>query len=510
MNLAAIDIGTNSIHMIIVKVTSKQTFEVLVQEKEMVKLGVGVFANKMLSEEAFQRGVETIKRYVQLADEYGVEDIITAATSATREAKNGREFLDRLIQEVGLSPRLISGREESRLIFLAVRKAIDLGKENALVIDIGGGSTEAVVGNKEEVLFKSSMKLGVLRLLDRVGTQGLLSKSQRTNLLNHIKDTSQKIIADARSVGFSKVIGTSGSIRALGEAVMYLNGKEIIQSVNAEAVRLKDLEKITDRLLDMDAGKRSEVSGISDSRGDAIHLGGLLLVELLHLARVEELTLSDASLREGLIIDYIEKNGQKLQDSVPGKNLRERSSLLLAKRYETDVEQKRQVARLAVQLFDQLKDLHGMDVTARDLLYHASLIFDVGTYVNFKDYHKHSKYLILNGGLRGFNNSEIYVLGHLARYHRKDGPKKKHKSFRNLDKVDRQMVKGLAGILRIAVALDKTRNQWVENVYCLPQGEKLVIRLFGEGSMELELWEAQRFADVLEKYIQLPIQFEIG
>jgi len=510
MNLAAIDIGTNSIHMIIVKVTSRQTFEVLVQEKEMVKLGVGVFANKMLSEEAFHRGVETIKRYVQLADEYGVEDIITAATSATREAKNGRDFLDRLIQEVGLSPQLISGKEESRLIFLAVRKAINLGKENALVIDIGGGSTEAVVGNKEEVLFKSSMKLGVLRLLDRVGTQGSLSKSQRKDLLGHIKNSAQKIMAEAKSVGFSKVIGTSGSIRALGEAVMHLNGKGIIQSVNAESVHLKDLEEITDRLLDLEAGKRSEVPGISESRVDAIHLGGLLLVELLHLAGVEELTLSDASLREGLIIDYIEKNGQKLQDSVAGKNLRERSSLLLAKRYETDVDQKRQVAKLAVQLFDQLKDLHGMDAPARDLLYHASLIFDVGSFVNFKDYHKHSKYLILNGGLRGFNNAEIYILGHLAKYHRKAGPKKKHKSFRNLAKGDRRMVKGLAGILRIAVALDKTKNQWVENVYCLPQGEILSIRLFGEGSMELELWEAQRFADVLEKFLHLPIQFEIG
>jgi exopolyphosphatase/guanosine-5'-triphosphate,3'-diphosphate pyrophosphatase len=317
-------------------------------------------------------------------------------------------------------------------------------------------------------------------------------------------------MAEAKSVGFSKVIGTSGSIRALGEAVMHLNGKGIIQSVNAESVRLKDLEEITDRLLDLEAGKRSEVPGISESRVDAIHLGGLLLVELLHLAGVEELTLSDASLREGLIIDYIEKNGQKLQDSVAGKNLRERSSLLLAKRYETDVDQKRQVAKLAVQLFDQLKDLHGMDAPARDLLYHASLIFDVGSFVNFKDYHKHSKYLILNGGLRGFNNAEIYILGHLAKYHRKAGPKKKHKSFRNLAKGDRRMVKGLAGILRIAVALDKTKNQWVENVYCLPQGEILSIRLFGEGSMELELWEAQRFADVLEKFLHLPIQFEIG
>lgn len=250
MNLAAIDIGTNSIHMIIVKVTSAHSFEVLVQEKEMVKLGVGVFANKMLSEKAFHRGIETIKRYVQLADEYGVEDIITAATSATREAKNGREFLDRLIEEVGLSPQMISGKEESRLIFLAVRKAIDLKDANAMVIDIGGGSTEAVVGNKGKVLFKSSMKLGVLRLLDRVGHQGPLSEEEKEDLKQHVKSIAMKILSEAKAVGFTKLIGTSGSIRTLGEAALLLHDKNIINSINAEVVKVKDLEKITEKLLE--------------------------------------------------------------------------------------------------------------------------------------------------------------------------------------------------------------------------------------------------------------------
>lgn len=427
MNLAAIDIGTNSIHMIIVKVTSKQTYEVLVQEKEMVKLGVGVFANKMLSKKAFHSGIETIKRYVQLADEYGVEDIITAATSATREAKNGREFLDRLIEEVGLSPQMISGKEESRLIFLAVRKAIDLGKHNAMVIDIGGGSTEAVVGNKKEVLFKSSMKLGVLRLLDRVGHQGPLSEKEKEDLRVHIQDTAMKIMTDAKMTGFSKVIGTSGSIRTLGEASLQLNGKNIINTVNAESVKVKDLENIANQLLDLAPEKRSEISGISENRADAIHLGGLLLVELLKMAEVKQLTLSDASLRDGLIIDYIEKNGQKLDESVEGKSVRERSSLLLAKRYDTDIEENKKVAQLALQLFDQLKELHGLEDNARDLLYQSCLVYDIGTYVNFQNYHKHSKYLIMQGGLRGFNNAEILILANLARYHRKRVPKRNTK-----------------------------------------------------------------------------------
>lgn len=506
MNLAAIDIGTNSIHMIIVKVTSKQTFEVLVQEKEMVKLGVGVFANKMLSQRAFDAGIETISRYVQLADEYGVEHIITAATSATREAKNGREFLDRLIQDVGLNPQMISGKEEARLIFLAVRKAIDLKKQNAMVIDIGGGSTEVVIGNKEEVFFKNSLKLGVLRLLDWVGDQGPLSKSKQEALRTHVKEVAGKTMKEASMAGFSKIIGTSGTIRTLGEAALEMREVNIINSVNAEVVKVKDLEKIVERLLELPADKRSDIKGISENRVDAIHLGGLLIVELLKMAEAKEITLSDASLREGLIIDYIEKNGPKLGDQVEGKNIRERSCLLMAMRYETDIEEKKHVTKMALQLFDQLKEVHQLDADARELLQHACLIFDVGLFVNFQDYHKHAAYLILNGRLRGFNNEERIMLALMARYHRKSGPKKKHEIFSQLEAKERTLLTGLVGILRIAVALDKTKNQWVEHLDCKWDKESLTIKIFGEASMDLEIWEAQRFSDVLVKFLGKNIQ----
>ncbi|MCL6260146.1 Ppx/GppA family phosphatase [Aquiflexum sp. TKW24L] len=501
MNLAAIDIGTNSIHMIIVKATPKQTFEVLVQEKEMVKLGVGVFANKMLSEKAFNAGVETIARYVQLADEYGVEHIITAATSATREAKNGREFLDRLIQDVGLNPKMISGNEEARLIFLAVRKAIDLRKENAMVIDIGGGSTEIVIGNTEEVLFKKSLKLGVLRLFDRVGDQGQLSKPGQESLQEHIREVAKQAMEEAVLVGFSKVIGTSGTIRALGEAALERRDVNIVQSVNAEVVKIKDLDKIVGKLLGLPPERRTEIKGINENRVDAIHLGGLLLLELLKMAGVKEITLSDASLREGLIIDYLEKNGLKLGDIIEGKDIRERSSLLLATRYDTDIEEKKHVCNLALQLFDQLKDLHQMNIEARDLLQNACLIYDVGLFVNFQDYHKHSAYLILNGRLRGFNNEERIILSLLARYHRKGVPKKKHKVFKQLQTKERDLVRGLAGILRIAVGLDKTKNRWVESVHCILDAENIEIKIYGDATMDLEIWEAQRFSDALSNFL---------
>lgn len=505
MNLAAIDIGTNSIHMIIVKATTQRTFEVLVQEKEMVKLGVGVFSQKEINPEAFAAGIETITRYVQLADKYGVEEIITAATSATREAKNGREFLDRIIHEVGVIPQLISGKEEARLIFLAVKRAIDIGEENALVLDIGGGSTEAVVGNQQDILYKNSIKLGVLRLLDTVGHSNKLKKGELESIKTVISEKAAKPLNKTKAAGFQKVIGTSGTIRSLGEAILNTNGKPIINSVNAEVIHKEDLEKLVDVLLKQNQNQRSKTSGIGANRSDAIHLGGVLLSELLNLTESKEIIICDASLREGLIIDYLEKNVQLLSKPNLGVTLKERSCLTLAAKYNTDIESKKHVAKLALQLFDQLQALHQLDDHSKDMLYYACLIYDVGLFINFENYQKHSGYLILNSNLRGFNNAELIMLSLLARYHRKSGPKKKHKKIKQLFKNQRKRLKILAGILRIAVGLDKTKNQWVEETRFEIEDNKVSIHAVGDENIDMEIWEAQRYSDTLSKVLKRKI-----
>ncbi|SEJ41527.1 exopolyphosphatase / guanosine-5'-triphosphate,3'-diphosphate pyrophosphatase [Cyclobacterium xiamenense] len=510
MNLAAIDIGTNSIHMILVKVQPGNRFEILMQEKSMVKLGVGVFAKNKISPDALERGVETIKKYVQLADQYGVDDIIVNATSASREAKNGREFLDRLIQEAGISPRLISGKEEARLIFLAVKEAISIKKEKVLVLDIGGGSTEAVVGDEHQIYFGNSMKLGVLRLLDKVGHSGPLTKEAQQDLKRHIRKAASKLMDPIRETGFNRVIGTSGTIRSLAESCLEKTENPDPERVNAEEIRLEELVRLRDKLIGASPEARGEIPGISPNRSDAIHLGALLLVELLQLVEADRMTISDASLREGMILHYIEKNKLQIGKETQGKNLREKSCIWLANRYETELDAKKHVSGLALQLFDQLKSLHGAGEQERSLLYHAALIYDVGLYVKFQDYHKHSRYIINHSQLRGFTNEEVLLLGHLARYHRKKGPKKRHKKFKRLTAPQQKQVRLLAGILRIAIGLDKTKNQWVQTLYCLPNRSKLEIQVFAEENIALELWEAQRFSDTLSSYLKKDIHLTMG
>ncbi|MEX0884438.1 MAG: Ppx/GppA family phosphatase, partial [Cyclobacteriaceae bacterium] len=255
---------------------------------------------------------------------------------------------------------------------------------------------------------------------------------------------------------------------------------------------------------------RKDIAWIGASRTDGIHLGALVLVELLQMTNTSEITISDASLREGMIINHIKKHGLQIEENLEGKNIKEKSCLLLSARYETDLDEKKHISRLSLQLFDQLKEQHHAGNHERELLYFASLIFDVGNYIQFKNYHKHSRYIIKNSQLRGFTNEEVLLLGHLARYHRKSGPKKKHKKYRKLSNKQKQQLKLLSGILRISIGLDKTKNQWVQNVYCLPENQKLTIKVFGEENMKLEIWEAQRFADTLAKYLKTNIQIEMG
>ncbi|MEA5448853.1 Ppx/GppA phosphatase family protein [Leptolyngbya sp. CCNP1308] len=497
MKLAAIDIGTNSIHMIIVEAIAQRHFDVIEREKEMVKLGNGVFATHRLSDRAFDTGLEVIQRYVQLAEQVGVDEVITAATSAIREAQNGEEFLNQVVRQTGLAPKIISGREEARLIFLAVRNSIALEDETALVFDIGGGSTEAVIGDRQNILFSDSLPLGVLRLLDMFEDKGPVGSKSRHVLEAHIEFVAQQAIDQIRELGFDRVIGTSGTIRTLGEAAYLAAGGDALQSVNAETVRLKDIKRLTDDLLETKLDKRTRFEGISDKRADAIHLGGILLVKLLDLVGVKDITLCDASLREGMILDYLERHAHEVASFPAQTNLRYRKAAQLAQKYESDWSRNEHVAELALQLFDQTQALHGYGEFERDLLKFSALLHDIGQFISYRKHHKNSRDIISRTNPRGFTDEEILLISNLTRYHCKAAPTEEHKRFRKLSKPHRQIVQTLSGLLRLAVSLDKTKNQRVKSVFCQITADGLEIGVVGADNFDLEIWAAQRDRQVL-------------
>ena len=508
MKLAAIDIGTNSIHMIVVEATGKSSFKILEREKEMAKLGVGVFASNHISDRAFEIGLKTIDRYVQLADSLDVDEIITAATSAIREAHNGEDFLNEVVTQTGLSPRIISGQEEARLIFLAVRNSIALEEDKALVFDIGGGSTEAVIGDRNRIFFKDSLPLGVLRLLDMFEDRGAVSAEGQGVLEAHIRFVAEQTIEQIREVGFERVIGTSGTIRTMGEAAHIAAGGDSLQSVNAEVVKLKDLSELTQNLLEMKQEKRAKVEGISEKRADAIHLGGVLLTQLLKMVGVEEITLCDASLREGMILDYLEKHSQEVAAPTESINLRHRKAAHLVYKYESDWEENCHVAHLALEIFDRTKELHEYGELERGTLEFAALLHDIGQFISFKKHHKNSRYIIERTDPRGFTDREMLLIKHLVRYHCKAKPSKRHKKFKKLSKRDRRIVKVLSGILRIAVALNKTKNRRVKQIDCQISKNELEIIVKGADNLEVEIWAARRNRIVLAEALKRQVKIQ--
>jgi exopolyphosphatase/guanosine-5'-triphosphate,3'-diphosphate pyrophosphatase len=491
MKLAAIDIGTNSIHMLVVDTAGERAFEVIDREKTMVKLGAGLFGTRRMSERAFEAGVDTLRRYVKLAESLGVDEILAVATSASREAENGGEFLNRIYRETGVDPRVISGTEEARLIFRAVRHAIDLGDERALVFDIGGGSVEAIVGDRRETLLSESLRLGVLRLLDLIKTTDALSSKQTNQLRGYVRGMASEFLRQAEQLGYARAIGTSGTIRTLGEAVHLASGAAPWRSLNAQVVSASALAELTKKLLGMSEKERMKVPGISEQRTDAIHLGALLLSELLDAAGAKELVLCDASLRDGVVLDWLDRHGSLFEVRPHVTDVRRRSVIELARKYGRDDPHERHIATLALLLFDQTRDLHGLGDAERELLEFAALLHGIGTQLSFPGRERHARYIIRHSELRGVTDADVELLGLIVRFHRGERPKKKHPGLRGLDDAGRNLVRVLSGMLRIAVALDRGQTQVVKRLEAKRKNGSLELCVGGLGDLELELWAAR-------------------
>ncbi|MCA9629801.1 MAG: Ppx/GppA family phosphatase [Myxococcales bacterium] len=504
MKLAAIDIGSNSVHMVVAETTGRETFEVIDREKAMVKLGAGAFRDHRLTPRAFDAGLDVLRRYRKLADRLGADEILAVATEAIRDTENGGEFLSRVGQETGIEPRVISGREEARLIYLAVRNALDFGSDKILEIDIGGGSVELIVGDTRHLLLSESVKLGVQRLRDLFGDQPL-GKGRRKQLEEHVRRVAGPAIKHARALGFSRVVGTSGTIRALGDAAHRLAGKQPWRSVNAEVAELKDLKRLADRLTGISLSERGEIKGIDRERTDTIHLGSVLLIELLELARAESITLCEASLREGVILEFLgRKSDGTAVLAIP--DVRPRATLQLARKYGMGGPRERHVAKLALQIFDQTVLHHELGSRERELLEYSALLFSVGQYIGFRNYQAHSDYIISNSGIRGFNDEEVELISLVVLYHRKGEPSKKHPRVKALDKSARRVLKVLSAILRVSVGLDRSNSQSVNNVRCEVKDEVLHLFVSGEDDLELAIWGGQRRSEPLGKALGLDVE----
>ena len=509
MRIAAIDCGTNSIHMIVVRIRPDLSFEVIDREKEMVRLGSGGLGGKALTDEAMAAALQTFSRFRRLAESHQVEEILAAATSAVRESENGGEFLARVERETGIRPQVISGTEEARLIHLAAVYGVDVARASAVVVDIGGGSVEITHGTGTSLRTAKSFKLGVIRLTERFVHSDPLSGRDERKLVRHIDDELKKHLKAIRTAGFDRVIGTSGTILSLG-TVASSDRRRTTDEVRNLRVSAKQIGRLREDLTRRGIAERMKLPELDPRRADLIVAGGVLLDEILGGLGAREITLCDLALREGLVLDYIQRNRRHIAQAGQYPDVRRRSVVELAERCSYWPEHAHQVARLALSIFDQTRGVHGLTDREREWLEFAALLHDIGTHISYPRHHRHSYYLIKNGDLRGFEPEETDVIALVARYHRKAPPNKSHRPFGALRPKRRGVVRALAAILRMAENLDRSHAQLVTAVELHDRGSEYLVTLRATGDPELELWAASRQKEPLEAMLGQPVRLSAG
>lgn len=509
--IAAIDIGTNSLHIVIVKIEAAlPSFTIVAREKETIRLGDRNLITGELKPEIMNKAMACLGRFKTIAYSLGVTSIVAVATSAVRESPNGKEFLQQIETQVGLTVDLISGPEEARRIYLGVLSGMEFNNQPHIIIDIGGGSTELILGDSEEPRSLTSTKIGAVRLTGELVHSDPITETEFKYLQAYARGMLERSVEEVQGklkIGdFPRLIGTSGTI----ETIATIHAREklglVPSTLNGYQFSLQDLRTWVIRLRRMTNIERAAIPGIPEKRSEVILAGAVILQEAMTLLGVESLTVCERSLREGVIVDWMLAHGfidnrLRFQSSI-----RQRSVLKTAKKYQTNLEHGDRVAAFALDIFDKTKgQIHYWNADQRQLLWAAAILHNSGHYISHSSHHKHSYYLIRNSELLGYNETEIEIIANIARYHRKSPPKKKHENYRNLlHKEHRTMVNQLSAMLRLAVALDRRQIGAISHIQCeyQPNFQEFKMLIFPssiEDECGLEMWSLDYKKGVFEE-----------
>ncbi|MFZ1731319.1 MAG: Ppx/GppA phosphatase family protein [Bacteroidota bacterium] len=498
--LAAIDIGTNSFHLVIADVKSNGKFTVLSKDKEVVRLGEGMTDMKHLSTTAINRAMETLRRFKQLAQSMDAP-LRAVATSAVREALNRDVFIDRARNELGLEIEVVSGFEEARLIYLGVLQALPVYQKSILLTDIGGGSTEFLAGQQGSVQYVNSLKIGAVRLTRRYFSSGSIKTKSVEECRAYVAGAITPIVRAMKKQPVEMVVGSSGTILNSASMILAARGIEHSGDPNAMSIKKQDLAALVETVLAAKTvQQRREIPGIDPGRADIIVAGVLILEQIFSELKLKEMVTSVYALREGILLDSIQKlaGEDRMVDHLT--DIRKASIYHLAESCHYEPRHSATVRRMALSLFDQLRDLHKLGGAEREYLEAAAVLHDIGYHISHSQHHKHSYYLIRHSELLGFTDREIEIIANVARYHRKSHPKAKHESFPELAERDQSLVRALSALLRIADGLDR-RHQDIFAAIAVERTKNSIdlrLALKRDTDPNIELWGAERRKELFE------------
>ncbi len=496
MRLAAIDVGSNSVHMLVADVSREGHIEVVDRVKEMVRLGRRSFTTGRLTPEAMDLAVRALVNFKRLARVRKVDRLRAVATSGVREARNRAAFIARIKRETGIKVEIISGLDEARLIFHAAHHALGLDGGPHLLVDVGGGSVELVLVRDGRPLWMRSVKLGAARLTEQYLTEDPPTHAQLTRLEAHLEREIGALMRKARHAGVVRAVGTSGTINTLVAMARSARGEELgrLHGATASVREIADLQR---DLVEANAALRVELPGMDAKRADLMPAAATLVSYILKKSGAPELVACTWALREGVLLGLAHK-----VDSRSANESRRRSINALSSRFAGANDHGKQVAKLSLKLFDATAPILGLPKTSRELLEFAALLHDIGHAIDHDRHNRHSYYLIKNAELFGFDQDEIEVIAQAARGHRKQAPKLDSPELKALNPARRRLVRGLAAILRIADALDRTHFGVVNNIEVSYSPGRVIVGVdSGAEKADLELWTSERRTDLLSRLL---------
>jgi exopolyphosphatase/guanosine-5'-triphosphate,3'-diphosphate pyrophosphatase len=496
---AAIDVGSNSIRCLIAEQGEDGHLQIIDDLKDQPRLARGLSSTGLLASESVERAMESLGRMVQAAERRGASRVALVATSAVRDAGNGGQFAERVKQEIGIPLEVIDGETEARLAFLSVSEHFPIGRGRTVVADIGGGSLELVLAVGGLVDRVVSLPFGAVRLTEQYLAGSEHEATGVRQLRNAVRQKLRRAIP-GREWAAAKLFGSGGTFTNLARvAAARERGSVPPGGIHGMSVSSAELQRIQEWLASLSVEERRAVAGLNTARADIIVAGLAVAAEVLERFDAPKVVVSAFGLREGLLI-HLARPTAGTQAPTRARALRR-----FADRCRADRRHGEQTARLARKLFDVLGKRLGCAPEDWELLEAAAILHDVGTIVSYRSHHKHSYHLIAHAESLPFTPRERVQIALISRYHRKRGPNKKHPEYAALEPLERSRVRRLSALLRVACGLDRGHVSAVEAMRLRVMPDRLLIDVVPRlvtTDLKLELWGAQRKANVLEKLLK--------
>jgi exopolyphosphatase / guanosine-5'-triphosphate,3'-diphosphate pyrophosphatase len=493
MRLAAIDVGSNSVHLLIADVSPEGHLEVIDRVKEMVRLGRRSFTTGLLSQEAMDLAVRVLAHFQSVVEVRRVDRVRAVATSAVREADNKNQFIARIKRETGVNVEVISGYEEAQLIYRAAQYALGLEGGPHLLVDLGGGSLELVLVQDRRPIWMKSAKLGAARMTERFLLDDPPTPAQCKRLETHFEKEIGEQMQAARRAGVVRAICTSGTINTLIAMARAARGEEL-GMLHGSTASATEITRLCRKAVGASAAMRMALPGIDAKRIDQIPASAMLADFVLRRSGAKEMVACTWALREGMLLELAEATNRSALE------IRRGSVNALATRFAQHNLHGRQVAKLALKLFDATAFTLDLPESSRELLEYAALLHDIGHAIDHDRHNRHSYYLVKNADLLGFEPVEIEMIALALRAHRKQSAQLDSPEWQALSAGKRRIARGMAAILRVADALDRSHRSVVKTVAVVYSPGRAQIEIgSGREKADLELWTCERRIDLLTK-----------